>query len=220
MKTIFCLCSLIFLMNDSRAQRAQFGVTAGGTLASYKITASDVSITSDSKTGFTAGLVVSVPLSKNINFRPELKYVQKGGSLSEEGMSDKITLNYIEMPLNFVYHTGISKGFFAGIGPSLGFGLSGKEKWDFGDGDAGEDKINFGSGDEDHLKPFEIGVNVLAGYQFAGGFFVSANYNAGLNNIAIGDSEYDGKYHNRYFGVNIGYMFKGKQKPAAPAATN
>jgi hypothetical protein len=217
MKTIFCLFSLMLLLNYSIAQKASFGITAGATFASYKATVDIASITSETKTGFNVGLVMSSPISKNISFRPELKYVQKGGSYTEEGYSDKITVSYIELPMDFVFNTGTSKGmFFGGLGPSFNIGLSGKDKWDYGDGDAGEDDVKFGNGADDSFKPFEFGVNVLAGYQFAGGFFISANYNAGLNNISNDDDpEFDTKYHNRYFGLNIGIMFKRKTKAAA-----
>ena len=135
MKTTLCLVGIMLFMNYSRAQKASLGVITGATLASYKVTANDVSMTSDSKTGFNAGLVLSIPISKYVSFRPELKYVQKGGKVSEEGASDKLILNYLEMPLDFVFNTGNSKRvFFGGLGPSVSTGISAKEKWDDGGG--------------------------------------------------------------------------------------
>ena len=132
----------------------------------------------------------------------------------KEGFSDKITLNYLELPLDFVFNKGMSKGmFFIGAGPSLSIGLSGKDKWS-DNGESGTDKINFGSDEDDDLKSLEAGINVLAGYQFSNGFFISANYNTGLSNIAPGGDEYDVKYHNRYFGINAGFMLFQKSKPA------
>jgi hypothetical protein len=104
--------------------------------------------------------------------------------------------------------------FFVGLGPSFNLGLSGKSKGDDGDYD-----VKFGGGDEDDFKLFEIGLNALIGYQFKGGFFFSANSNTGLNDIG-NDFGYDTEYHNWYVGINIGFMFKGKPKPAAPPVTN
>ena len=214
MKAIFCLLtSYILFMTCSNAQ--SLGLTAGPAFSFYEISADNVSVTSDIKTGFSGGLVAHVPVSKYLSFRPELKYVQKGGKLSEDGYSDKLTLNYIELPVNFVFNTHSIKGmFFAGLGPSFNLGLSGKSKGDDGDYD-----VKFGSSSEDDFKPFEIGLNALVGYQFKSGFFVSANSNTGLNNVG-NDFDYNAEYHNWYFGINIGFMFKGKPKPAAPAATN
>jgi hypothetical protein len=94
---------------------------------------------------FSGGLVSHIPVSKYLSFRPELKYVQKGGNLEQDGYSDKMTLNYIELPVNFVFNTHSSKGmFFVGLGPSFNLGLSGKSK-----GDGGDYDVKFGGGDED-----------------------------------------------------------------------
>src|SRR5690349_14562794 len=102
MKAIFCLLtSYILFMTCSNAQ--SLGLTAGPAFSFYEISADNVSVTSDIKTGFGGGLVAHVPVSKYLSFRPELKYVQKGGKLSEDGYSDKLTLNYIELPVNFVF---------------------------------------------------------------------------------------------------------------------
>lgn len=211
-KTINLFISFILLMNFSKAQNSSFGLTAGATFASYKAEVEDIALTSKTKIGFTVGVTSSIALGKNFSFQPGLNFLQKGGKLKQEGATDKTTLNYLELPLNFVFNTHSSKGkFFAGAGPSLSMGLSGKGKWEDG-GDSGTDDIKFGSDDDDILKPFELGANFLAGYQFAGGFFVAGNYNIALNNIANGDIDFNTKYHNRYFAIRIGYMFGGKKK--------
>jgi outer membrane protein with beta-barrel domain len=211
-KNLSFFISFILLINYVNAQKTQIGLTAGATLASYKARLESVSVTSKTKVGFTAGLTISSPIGKKFAFRPSLNFVQKGGKQTDEGYSEKTTFNYIELPLNFVYNAGTSKGmFFIGAGPSLGIGLSGKDKWHDGT-ESGSDDIKFGSGDDTDLKSFEAGINVLAGYQFKGGFFVTANYNAGVNNVAPDDPDFDTKYHNRYFGISIGYMFSSKAK--------
>lgn len=213
MKTTICtFIGLCMLMNYGKAQKSIFGITAGATFASYKISANSISITSKTKTGFTVGIMCSAPMGKHISFEPALNFLQKGGTNKEEGGTDNLTLNYVELPLNFVYNTHSSKGnFFVGAGPSLSMGLSGKDKWDYG-GESGTDDIKFGSGDEDNLKAFEAGINFLAGYRFKGGFLVAANYNAGLSNITNNMEGNNSEMHNRYFGVRLGYMIQGKSK--------
>jgi len=152
----------------------------------------------------------SIGLGQHFSFQPALNYIQKGGVLKEEGITDKTTLNYLELPLNFVYNTHSLKGkFFIGAGPSLSIGLSGKDKWDDGSNIEPTD-IKFGSGEDDDFKPFEAGINFLTGYQCKSGFLIAANYNLGLSNIA--NSDEGPKYHNRYFGIRIGYMFGSKIK--------
>ena len=212
-KTIFTFISLCMLLNFAHAQQSSFGFTAGPVFASYKVSISSVSVTSKTKTGFTVGIASSFAMGKYFSFEPALNFLQKGGVIKEEGTSDKSTFNYLELPLNFVYNAHSAKGkFFVGAGPSLSMGLSGKEKYDDGTNSETTD-IKFGSDElTDDLKPFEAGINFLAGYQFKGGFLVSANYNAGLSNIAVTSEGDNSKAHNRYFGLRLGYMIPGKLK--------
>jgi hypothetical protein len=58
--------------------------------------------------------------------------------------------------------------------------------------------------EEVHLKAFEFGGNVLAGYRFSNGLFIQANYNHGFSNISPDDNS---KVKNKYFGLGIGYFF-------------
>ena len=207
-KSIFAFIAVFMIMNYGKAQQSSFGITAGATFASYKISSGSYSVTSKTKTGFTLGITSSVPMGKSFSFQPALNYVQKGGKIKEGDFSGKSTFNYLELPLNFVYTAHATKGaFFVGAGPSLSMGLSGKDE---SNGESTD--IKFGSGENDDLKAFEAGINVLTGYQFKGGFLVVANYNAGLSNVAVTTEGDDSKAHNRYFGIRLGYMFANKKK--------
>lgn len=206
MKTTLSLfISCMFLVNISKAQ--SFGITAGPSFAFYELRDGNASLTSDIITGFNAGVVSSIPVAKKFSLRPEIKYVQKGGKSEDDGYSDKITLHYVEVPVNFVFNTRASNGiFFVGLGPSFNIGISGKEKGDYGDYD-----IKFGNGSEDDFKPFEFGMNAIVGYEFANGFFISANFNEGLSNV-VNNEGYDTDYYNMYMGINVGFMFHAKPK--------
>ncbi len=211
--TLVCSFIMLAIFSQGQNQKSSFGITAGATFATYKAKSDYASITSKTKTGFTVGISPSFAMGQHFSFWPALNYVQKGGTFKDDYSNDKTTLNYLELPLNFVYNTTSSKGkFFVGAGPSFSMGLSGKDKWESDGGGSGSDDIKFGSSDDDDLKPFEMGINFLAGYEFKGGFLVTANYNAGVSNIANGMEGSDGTMHNRYFGVRIGYMFPGKKK--------
>jgi hypothetical protein len=109
--------------------------------------------------------------------------------------------------LNALYKAPAGSGsFFAGIGPALGYGISGKAE---SDGESQD--VHFGSSDNDDYKAFEFSGNILAGYEFSNGFFVSANYNHGFSNIINGaGSDATGK--NNYIGIRIGYKFGGAPK--------
>lgn len=128
---------------------------------------------------------------------------------------------YLELPLNLVYNSNSETGsFFAGIGPAISFGLGGqiveKTKIKFQDQEipelsallSGTYDVKFDGeaepADDDvdmHRKSVEFGANALAGYRFANGFFIMANYHRGLSNINPSD---DSKTKNQYFGISIG----------------
>ncbi len=206
MKKVIVVCTAFVAVITISAQTAKFGVTGGITIASQKFKSSGISITSDSKVGFTVGLLADLGLSENFAFQPGLNFTQKGSKFSSAGESVTQTLNYIELPLNFLYKAPAGSGsFFAGIGPVLNYGISGKAK----SSGVSED-INFGSSDNDDYKAFEFSGNILAGYEFSNGFFADVSYNLGLSNILNGgDSENSAK--NRYFGIRIGYQFGGNK---------
>jgi hypothetical protein len=206
MKKLFifqiALCSLITM----NAQNARFGITAGTSIASQKYKASGISISGDSKVGFTAGVLADMGVTENFVFQPGLNFTQKGSKISSNGVTATQTLNYIELPLNFLYSTTAGSGhFFGGIGPVLGYGISGKAE---SDGETQD--IHFGNSADDDYKPFEFSGNILAGYEFSNGVFVSANYNHGFSNILNGgDSGESAK--NSYFGIRLGYKFGAKK---------
>lgn len=203
MKKLFIL---MVLATMSTATFAQIGVQAGITMAT--IHAEDFEdVDKSSKAGLTLGVFTHLPLSTNFTFRPGLNYTQKGAKFEDTGEKATFSFNYLELPLDFIYKA--PGGFFVGLGPTLGYGLSGKIKYDIGGMDDEED-IDFGSDeDKDDFKAFELSGNVLAGYQLSSGIFFSVNYNLGLSDISF-DSDESAK--NRYFGIRIGYNFGSKKK--------
>ena len=206
MKKIFFMMAVVAIASKTTtAQMTSFGVTAGAVIANYSAKADGESQKLDSKAGLTFGIVCNIPISKSFSFQPAINYVQKGASSAEDEIKVKVKLNYLEVPLNFVYNSPEKNGhFFIGAGPSFSYGIAAKVKA----GDI-EIKSHFGSGEDDIAKPVEIGANIMMGYQFAGGFNIAANYNSGLNNISADGTTTE---HNHYFGFRIGYMLTGGGK--------
>ena len=197
------------------AQKATFGFNGGLTMSNYKTKGDDDTYTSKSKTGFTAGIVTDIPLSKSISFQPALRFTQKGG-IEKENFFDEdykliTTFNYIEVPANIIYKTNSAKTkFYIGAGPSIAFGLSGEGKVESG-GESASTKVKFGSGEDDDFKGLDLGANMLAGCMFKNGVSISMNYNMGFSNLFI-DGDKDNYLHNRYWSIGLGYMLKGKKK--------
>lgn len=136
---------------------------------------------------------------------------------------------FVEIPLNVVYHAGDQEngGFFAGLGPVLSLGIGGNAdisavttsvvggnttktsfrvdapiKFD------GKKNNQSGSGTSNlHLKGFELGGNVFAGYRLSNGFFARASYNMGFSNLSPDDKS---SFKTSYFGIGLGYFFNSK----------
>jgi len=212
MKSITTLMTLMILLTAfSLSAQTAIGFTAGASFANVTIKSGGVSASPKSKTGITAGIVIDVSLGSNFNFQPALNFLQKGYKIKDETAKETVNFNYLEVPLNFVYSTKRNEGFFVGAGPSIAYGISGKDKFTASGMPDENQKIKFGSG-ADEVKAFDFGVNAVAGYRMAGGFMISGNYNLGLNKINNDDGSGDiGTIKNKYFSIRIGYMFGGNK---------
>lgn len=178
----------------------------------------DYTYSSGSKVGFTAGLLVDMPLIAGLHFRPELNYTQKGTKITGiddgEAYTDKYSFNYVDVPLNFSYNMKAGPGsLMFGIGPMVGFGIGGKIKSTYGP-DTREWKAKF-DGKKDtndgnyHYKAIDFSLSSVVGYQLDMGPFISLGYNYGFNDI----DPYDGyTWKNRSFYVKLGYTLGGASK--------
>ena len=211
MKKLIIFIAVVSALN-SYGQKTQFGFTGGATIANYKSKSDGNDESGKSKIGFTLGMFANMAVGKNFVIQPGLNWVQKGSKdeVDMGGFTEKyqITTNHIEVPVNFIYK---GNGFFIGAGPSFSFGVSGKVKWEAA-GFNGEEKIHFGNSDTSDIKPFDMGANVLTGYQFKSGFLIVANYNLGLSNLIPGSGADNGSFKSRYFGIKLGYLLHGKGK--------
>lgn len=217
--SVLVTSALIFTSCLPAMQKVSYRTMAGASLAKYHQESSymDESESSDSKAGFTAGVAADVGLAEQFSVQPALNFVQKGGIQKYEDEGDeyksKITLNYLELPVNFLFRpqSKSSVQFFVGAGPSLAMALSGKNKetWP---GGSDTDKLKIGNDPDKHdLKRMDFGANFIAGIDTKMGITVALNYNLGLSNVAPGDSD-DGSIKNNYFGLKLGYIFKTKSK--------
>ena len=210
--TTTLLVLMILLTSHSLPAQTKIGITAGAAFSNVTIKAGGISASPKLKAGITAGLFINAPMSSNFSFQPALNFVQKGYIVKDETGTEKVTFNYLEVPLNFVYNTKINEGFFIGAGPSIAYGISGRDKFSGSGMPPENNKIKFGSGAEE-VKTLDFGANALAGYRFKGGFMISGNYNLGLNKINNDDgSGNNGTIKNKYFSIKIGYIFSGNKR--------
>lgn len=191
-----------------KAQKVSFGVKAGiqeNTLSLKYKNDGEWSRQAVTGFGFHAGGVADISLSEKFSLQPQLLYAFRGTSMSSKS---HINIHTVDLPVNFLYKTG---GFFIGVGPNLSYGLSAKSKTD---GEDTQDLYKKEEGDEQNeaqLKRFELGANIILGYQFANNLFISANYTKGLSNIANTQTDHQ-KYSTKIAGLSVGYMFGNKRK--------
>jgi hypothetical protein len=208
MKKLFVASAFLLSFCWSQAQ-IQLGVHTDGIFAYQTAKASGTNATTDSRFSWKAGLVGNLGLNRQISFMPQLNLVNKGAKFEYTGTGNTVTqvtkLTYIELPLNLVYNFN---GFFGGIGPVLSYGVSGKQTVLDG-ADTRSYKMKFDgktdiSDGYSHMKAFEFGGDLIAGYKLKNGVFFNAQYNLGLSNVG---SSPEGTLKNNYFGFGVGYFF-------------
>jgi hypothetical protein len=165
-----------------------------------------------SKPGFQAGIMFDKPLTENISLRTGALYTLKGFAekMSEDdyNLEMSLNMNYIDIPLEFVYKTPVNNAqFLLSAGPYLGIGLNAnlrfKEEY-MGETYEESESIQFGSEDE-VLNRFEGGVRIGTGIQYNHVQF-ELNYSRGLTNI-IYEAEED-EIFNYYLGFSLGYAIE------------
>lgn len=217
MKTKLLFLSLLLIAAYTTSAQVSFGVQGGVVLSNVSADQSDFTFESKPKSRFSwqAGLMADVPFGEG-GFRllPELKFVSKGFKASEDvaglgAVTGNVGLSYIELPVNLGYALDLGGAqLLVGAGPYLGFGLSGKAKYEVSIAGAGsqsvEEDIKFGSA-EDQLKAFDYGANLMAGILFENGFMVKANYSLGLANLS---NVPQSSFKNNYLGFSLVYFLK------------
>jgi hypothetical protein len=156
------------------------------------------------KTGFHVGVDAEIPVADEFYFAPGLLYSTKGAK-GENG--EKLSLNYLELPLNFLYKGTLGTGKLRlGLGPYIALGLGGTYE-----NAAGlEADVKFKNeadlaANTIYYKPIDAGANLFAGYEFSNKLFAQLNAQLGLVNLNAYDT--DAKQKNTGFGVSVGYRF-------------
>jgi hypothetical protein len=219
---LFIGIAMIFVTPAMQAQdvaRTTFGVRAGVNFQNFngKDSQGD-KLKNDMIVGFHAGVNVEIPVAPDFVLQPGLLFSVKGAKTTREGLSGKVNVDYIELPVNFIYKPALGNGrLLLGLGPYLAYGVGGKIKVS-GSGTDSEKSIKFENNlsesqvldDEFYLRPLDAGANLLAGYEFAFGISVQLNAQLGLLKVNPGydgDSEDKSSVKNTGFGISVGYRF-------------
>jgi hypothetical protein len=213
-KVILILTAIIFCLQiTSLSQETRVGVTGGLSISNMRGTVGGVDQKKNSRTGLTFGMLVDVPVQDHFSFQPGLHYVQKGKEENQMSSGGKQTLatalRYAELQLNFLYKTNYTgtneENFFIGAGPAFSINFPSKYVTETG-GQKTETDITFGN-EKENFRGFDFGANILGGFRFSNGFFISLNYTHGLRNLVPGGSGSD-KIRNYCFGIRVGCLVK------------
>lgn len=204
-KVLFSVAALL-IAGASFAQ-VKFGVTAGPSFSSYTSKVAGDKETSKLITGLRAGVTVDLPLADEFYIQPSLLYVGKGGMMEAGGLDLKTRLNYLELPINFMFKPEVGAGnLFIGLGPYLAYGISGKGEIADNNGNEISSDIEWGNDNRGQFKRLDAGANFQFGYEFPMGFNVGLHTDLGLVNVR-GDGDDDNSFRNTSFGVSVGYKF-------------
>ncbi len=193
---------LLIALFSSLSLNAQlkFGAKAGFLVSNNTVEYINVNealeIINEAKAGALIGVVADWQLSQSLSLRSGLELVIKGSKerqrensfYSNYGFTIGQPLTYLDVPINLVYAIKCSSGkFIIGAGPVAGFYLH-------------NNYTNY------RFKDVDLGVNIVAGYEWPVGFFVNINHTRGLKNISL-DKDFFSDYKNLYYGLSVGYMF-------------
>jgi hypothetical protein len=159
------------------------------------------------KTGFNGGINVEFPVSNGFYLQPGVEYRQKGSELSN---GNKLTLSYIDIPVNFIYKPALGMGnMLLGFGPYVGFGINGNVK----SANGTERKVTFtnsyslSEAEDIQFKKLDAGANFMIGYEFKSKLSAALKAQLGLMDINP-DTNIPGdktRYRNTGFGLSLGY---------------
>jgi hypothetical protein len=211
--SILCIC-LFF----SAKSQFKFGVQGGLNISKMQYSLEMISRTDKFRLGPHAGIMFGFDLGDSkLSLLQEFSYSTKGFLYdglqdvyqSPTSISGNVYINYLEMPLNLLYYSGLGRGnFFFGGGPYLAVGLSGMSKVIYNEKEVEDLDIVFGK-ELGTVKKTDFGVQGLIGYKLGYGSYIKLFYSHGLANLSNMPSE---SIQNRNFGVSFGYFFGSGRK--------
>jgi hypothetical protein len=211
--SVLCL-SLVF----SAKSQFKFGVQGGFNASKIQATSNMISRTENYRLGPVIGIMFGMDLGESkFSVLQEFSYITKGllynGLQDQSGIAVSVVgntfLNYVEMPLNLLYYSGIGKDhFFFGGGPYVAIGLNGRSKEIYDNKEVAETDLVFGN-EAGNIKKTDFGVQGLVGYKLGYGSYIKLFYSYGLSNLSNIPQE---SIRNRNLGVCFGYFFGSGRK--------
>lgn len=170
-------------------------------------------------TKFHGGINEQIPVAPDFYVQLGVQYTGKGAKgdvpYLAGAVQREVRLNYIEVPVNFLYKPLVGEGhFLLGFGPYVGYAFSGKAIFT-GDLFTAEQKINFDKeisvsnpNDLTNYKHLDVGANAFFGYEFMSKLNMVFNAQLGLVSINSKNKFIPNNKRtemNTGFGLSLGY---------------
>jgi hypothetical protein len=197
---IFPVFILSFLTMTAQKGNIEFGVKLGPNFSTW--VGEDAEPFGDEekkmKIGVHGGFFAIVPISTMLAFQPELLFSTGGVVYKENDFKVIYSTSNLNIPLTLRIQT--NSGFYAIVGPQLGFQLGGKYKEKDDDEEFEEDL--------EDLKGFVFSGVIGAGYRSSSGFGAYLRVERGFTSIF--DFE-DSKVFNSAIMLSLFYMLNWKK---------
>lgn len=210
----------VTMANAQGTDKSKLSFAVLGGINMQNLTGTDFTgdkLENDMLIGYHVGVNAQIPIVPEFFFQPGLLFSTKGAKTTMGSLTSTYKLNYVELPLNFVYKGALGNGHvIVGFGPYLGYGIGGKVVTKGGDVSLDTDIVFTNTVEltdpltDTYFKAFDAGGNVFAGYEMASGLFAQMNAQLGMIKInpegqRINNDETSVK--NTGFGFSIGYHF-------------
>lgn len=216
------LASIFTMISAANAQMSFFG-RVGLNLNDLVLLDGDGKSVEFYKTGvgMQIGGGIDYAINEQMGIEAGLGYSQRGASIDNTmdlggitaTTTGSMTLHYIDIPVSFRYSSAAGNGKLnVGIGPKIGLGLSGKNKYttkvnSMGQTQeqSGEDELTFGDGTSSDFKTLDLSFGTSIGYEISNIHF-GVQYYYGLTNH-IGDPTSKESIAQNMATVFVGYRF-------------
>lgn len=227
------LLALVLLTTQAQAQQLPaIGLKGGPDLATFTGGALGQQVTW--KPGYTAGLLMTYPLSARSGLQVEALYTQKG--VQQEGYQHVYrdpaffsisntyfaTLSYFDLPVLYTLGPGSTgQGVFVEAGPQLSISVSRREfVRPTGKAVGGEHEETLAT-DLGSLAPVSAGYVAGLGYQWANGLGAELRYSGDFTQVyrtgcgaGYLATSSNSQPHNGVLHLQVRYLFGKKQRPA------
>ena len=172
--------------------------------------------------GFQIGLIYEIAINDQISIQPELLYLQKGYKIKFEFMDSfsseqEVTINYLELPIlaKMKFGDTESLNFFAIVGPSFGYALSGDGKFtEITNGETTTDTEEIEFSENDEFERLDVSAAIGGGMSIPinlFNLFFEGRYLLGVSNL--NDDEFDQtSINNRGISFVAGIMIPLKKR--------